>query len=1275
MADPKGYVPKNRNATVVAELPAEYEQYRRTKPSDTLTAVPQAFEPKKREPIESMKPRVLRMVTAAKDRVPREDKIEKAAEIANVLIAETRDRLKKAEIRGIAEEFKEQIEEPLEDGSPNPLGAYVEEQKAFEETGSKKEGHYATDLAVYMPSTRKAFYPFIAESYAKVFQLSRIKAALDPEACDKLAKSGVDKVELFLYQNFVKEYIRQSSPYRGMLVYHGLGSGKTCSSIAAAEAIYGVANKKIIVMTPQSLRNNYIKEVQNCGFRHFSLRNHWTKLPLLTRSTETGYLVDTPNYLNQLYGLSVLSLRREYIDNLIKIAKSFPLVQINAYIWVPDFTKPPNFDELLPSERDLVKAQLNETINSRMMFLNYNGLSNAELKGMCCDGTVFDNAVIVIDEIHNLIRLMQGDIEPFLIKRPGKERKIPAEIVKPGVWKPNLCAEGETRTYTRGYMFYRLLVGAKNSKIVGLSGTPIINFPEELGILSNVLAGYIDCFQVRLRTPSNEARDKFLALANKDPRIDFVHSDFENATYKIRMSLFQEGYIKVLKEGSNEFEGVKYSSEPEAQLGVKEVYERIKAQASALGITVELAPMTNEPGSEFASFPRLPPDADTFRKEFIDTKTLEIREENEPVLKKRLSGIISYYKGSKADFFPKVTTDELVECDLSPHAVQVYMKEREKEIQKESSKDKARDGLDNLYAAVEAFSKASNPSSYRIWSRAACNFAFPDAIPRPYPRSRKKITEEVEAVKEEDAVGEAEPLEEASEVGSEPESDADKVAVELARAAAEDLKKDKAAAAAAASEDKTILEGVGEEVALPDDEGDADSEDAVVQGVAASAALSAKPYRQQVADAVGKLDQERDRYMKLDGDLQKYSTKLFEILTRMQEAKGPVLVYSQYISVEGLGVLGIALKANGYDEIRYNPFAYGQPVTFTPESVESFKKGPGTKRFIVFSGGEDQRQRAITIDLFNGQWSKLPGGIRKVFDDTGLYDTKAEKPQYLHGEIISCIGITSAGAEGISLRNVRQVHIMEPYWNMVRLEQVKGRAVRICSHSDLPLAEREVDIYTYVSRFSAEQISNKDLGAGAGISRAIQSADGTLDPETKVLKIYTSDQKVYNVSARKEKINEKLLHLMKVVAVDCEANQPDNLGPDNEPLTCFKTEVTPGGNPFMFDPILDEDMRTTKTERKTEPAAAPATVSEFEARSTMRVAEKKAAPPPKKVATAKVIQIGERNCILGPFDEQGNVKLYDAADEAMKTPIGQAMRTSGRPIPGTNISIGRIRFY
>jgi len=59
--------------------------------------------------------------------------------------------------------------------------------------------------------------------------------------------------------------------------------------------------------------------------------------------------------------------------------------------------------------------------------------------------------------------------------------------------------------------------------------------------------------------------------------------------------------------------------------------------------------------------------------------------------------------------------------------------------------------------------------------------------------------------------------------------------------------------------------------------------------------------------------------------------------------------------------------------------------------------------------------------------------------------------------------ISSAGAEGISLTCVRQVHILEPFWNYVRVDQVLGRAIRMKSHLDLPKEDRNVEQYLYLS--------------------------------------------------------------------------------------------------------------------------------------------------------------------------------------------------------------------
>lgn len=61
--------------------------------------------------------------------------------------------------------------------------------------------------------------------------------------------------------------------------------------------------------------------------------------------------------------------------------------------------------------------------------------------------------------------------------------------------------------------------------------------------------------------------------------------------------------------------------------------------------------------------------------------------------------------------------------------------------------------------------------------------------------------------------------------------------------------------------------------------------------------------------------------------------------------------------------------------------------------------------------------------------------------------------------------ISSAGSESLDLKNTRQIHVMEPHWNDAKIQQVIGRSIRYKSHENLPIDERHVDIYYWVSVF------------------------------------------------------------------------------------------------------------------------------------------------------------------------------------------------------------------
>jgi hypothetical protein len=79
------------------------------------------------------------------------------------------------------------------------------------------------------------------------------------------------------------------------------------------------------------------------------------------------------------------------------------------------------------------------------------------------------------------------------------------------------------------------------------------------------------------------------------------------------------------------------------------------------------------------------------------------------------------------------------------------------------------------------------------------------------------------------------------------------------------------------------------------------------------------------------------------------------------------------------------------------------------------------------------------------------------------------------GHKVKVVIITRAGAEGIDLKFIRQVHILEPWYNMSRIEQIIGRAVRNFSHALLPFEKRNVQIFMYATILGISEEEAADL--------------------------------------------------------------------------------------------------------------------------------------------------------------------------------------------------------
>ena len=130
--------------------------------------------------------------------------------------------------------------------------------------------HVNIKVSSYFMNNREFFVNFINSlfnDYREEF--------LSDEAdisCDTIGSSS-NAFSLLTHQKIVRDYLNVYTPYRGLLLFHGLGAGKTCTSIAIAEGFK--SNKKVIIMTPASLRRNYMEELKKCGDTMYKKNQYW----------------------------------------------------------------------------------------------------------------------------------------------------------------------------------------------------------------------------------------------------------------------------------------------------------------------------------------------------------------------------------------------------------------------------------------------------------------------------------------------------------------------------------------------------------------------------------------------------------------------------------------------------------------------------------------------------------------------------------------------------------------------------------------------------------------------------------------------------------------------------------------------------------------------------------------------------------------------------------------------------------------------------------------
>ena len=172
-------------------------------------------------------------------------------------------------------------------------------------------------------------------------------------------------------------------------------------------------------------------------------------------------------------------------------------------------------------------------------------------------------------------------------------------------------------------------------------------------------------------------------------------------------------------------------------------------------------------------------------------------------------------------------------------------------------------------------------------------------------------------------------------------------------------------------------------------------------------------------------------------NLIKYSGKLSVIIDRVEKSEGVVLIYSQYID-GGCIPIALALEEIGFTR-------YGDK--------SSLFKTPPKEQLMIKLTEDDENSYPAKYVMITGD-SAISGRNKKELN-------ACTDPKNINGEMVKVVIISKAGSEGLDFKNIRQVHILEPWYNFNRTRQTIGRAIRNLSHCNLIFSKRNTQIFLY----------------------------------------------------------------------------------------------------------------------------------------------------------------------------------------------------------------------
>ena len=112
---------------------------------------------------------------------------------------------------------------------------------------------------------------------------------------------------------------------------------------------------------------------------------------------------------------------------------------------------------------------------------------------------------------------------------------------------------------------------------------------------------------------------------------------------------------------------------------------------------------------------------------------------------------------------------------------------------------------------------------------------------------------------------------------------------------------------------------------------------------------------------------------------------------------------------------------------------------------------------------------------YPAKYMMIIGDKQLTGDRTAQIKAATAENNNTNGEKIKVVIISKAGSEGLDFKNMREMHVIDPWYNYNRQKQIIGRAIRNLSHCMLPYEERNCSIFLYGTLLKQPTIEAVDL--------------------------------------------------------------------------------------------------------------------------------------------------------------------------------------------------------